>query len=202
MCHLLLPYSLCFSGSLGFVVQVQEELEGLAYLATTNAMYIVKGEKHVFTNNGSYMTLLDKMKAHVIDKPENKPVVPQHLQSMMDQAMPSSSNSEDDSVLRVAKLQQLTLSCCAMLACMTTTQHHNASLGLSKCSKRSLHLKCAQTQQTHSAGSTANTVVAVCSNAFQRLSSLCLYNLCLSKPFIASAFQSLSKPLPFRAFQS
>ncbi|KAL3151207.1 hypothetical protein ABBQ38_013050 [Trebouxia sp. C0009 RCD-2024] len=44
---------------------VQEELEALACLATTNAMYIVKGEKHVFTNNGSYMTLLDKMKAHV-----------------------------------------------------------------------------------------------------------------------------------------
>lgn len=33
--------------------------------ATKNAMYTVKGEKHVFTNNGRYMQLLDKMKAHV-----------------------------------------------------------------------------------------------------------------------------------------
>lgn len=46
-------------------LQVREELEALACLATTNAMYIVKGEKHVFTNNGSYTTILDKMKAHV-----------------------------------------------------------------------------------------------------------------------------------------
>ena len=31
-------------------------------------MYIVKGEQHVFTNNGSYMQLLDTMKAHVKKK--------------------------------------------------------------------------------------------------------------------------------------
>ena len=44
---------------------MQEELESLAQQATTNAIYVVKGEKHVFTNNGSYMKLLEKMKTHV-----------------------------------------------------------------------------------------------------------------------------------------
>ena len=83
---------------------MQEELEGLAYLATTNAMYIVKGEKHVFTNNGSYMTLLDKMKAHIVDKQEDKP--PQNFQSM---AMPSSSNSKDE----------VSIACCKAAAAHT-----------------------------------------------------------------------------------
>ena len=52
---------------------MQEQLESLAQQATTNAMYVVKGEKHVFTNNGSYMKTLCKMKKHVMDqKQENQ----------------------------------------------------------------------------------------------------------------------------------
>ena len=30
-----------------------------------NVMSVVKGEKHVFTNNSSYMTTFEKMKYHV-----------------------------------------------------------------------------------------------------------------------------------------
>lgn len=49
-------------------LQIQEELESLAEQATANAMNIIKCEKHVFTNNNSYMQLLNKMKAFVLCK--------------------------------------------------------------------------------------------------------------------------------------
>lgn len=54
--------------------QVQEQLDSLALQATTNAMYVVKGEKHVFTNNGSYMKTLDKMKKYVMDQKQRNQV--------------------------------------------------------------------------------------------------------------------------------
>ena len=50
------------------MVQIQEELDSLAQQATANAMYIIKSEKHVFTNNAGYMKLLNKMKAYVMRK--------------------------------------------------------------------------------------------------------------------------------------
>lgn len=49
-------------------MQIQEELHSLAQQATANAMYIIKSEKHVFTNNAGYMKLLNKMKAYVMRK--------------------------------------------------------------------------------------------------------------------------------------
>lgn len=49
-------------------LQIQEELESLAKQATANAMNTIKCEKHVFTNNNSYMQLLNKMKAFVLRK--------------------------------------------------------------------------------------------------------------------------------------
>ncbi len=48
------------------LLQIQEELDLLAQQATTNAMYIIKSEKHVFTNNAGYMKLLNKMNAFVM----------------------------------------------------------------------------------------------------------------------------------------
>lgn len=54
------------------MMQIQEELEGLAEQATANAMYIIKSEKHVFTNNAGYMKLLNKMKAYVMRKQGGK----------------------------------------------------------------------------------------------------------------------------------
>lgn len=91
---------------------MQEELEALACLATTNAMYIVKGEKHVFTNNGSYMTLLDKMKAHV--RQEDNP---------KDGSSDTSSNPKDEVSTAYCKATAgyAVVPCCALAGCQPHT---------------------------------------------------------------------------------
>lgn len=47
-------------------LQIQEQLETLAKRAVTDVMSVVKGEKHVFTNDSGYMELLNRMRAHVL----------------------------------------------------------------------------------------------------------------------------------------
>lgn len=72
--------------------------------ATQNAMYVVKGEEHVFTNNGSYMQLLDTMRARVKQKDtESIEGSASATGQAMWTASPSSTPSKDE--VSIATLQ-------------------------------------------------------------------------------------------------
>lgn len=102
---------------------MQEELEALASQATTNAMYIIKGEKHVFTHNGTYMTELDKMKAHVKEEKE-KPNGTDCFQAMA--ALHSTVNTKDEVSTASCKSAAAYAKSCKLMLCWHTI--HIASL--------------------------------------------------------------------------
>ena len=71
-CHARSAETSCFTNDSEHIAQIQEELDSLAQQATANAMYVIKSEKHVFTNNAAYMKLLNKMKAYVMRKQDGE----------------------------------------------------------------------------------------------------------------------------------
>lgn len=54
-------------------LQMQEQLASLAEQAKQNVMYVLHGEKHIFTNNAIYMKRLVKMKAYIMHKKQAVP---------------------------------------------------------------------------------------------------------------------------------
>lgn len=50
---------------------MQEELFSLAQQANTNVEYLLEAEKHVFTNNGGYMKMVNDMKTYLQKKKES-----------------------------------------------------------------------------------------------------------------------------------
>ena len=52
-------------------MQIQRELDSLAEQAAASVVDVIRGEAHVFTNDASYMELLNNMRAHILRKQGN-----------------------------------------------------------------------------------------------------------------------------------